>query len=173
MSIARYYKIGVFDTSTPLATGASVTSTTPAAILVGHTTATNDANVSAVRASALGASTFPANASFAASLNVATGSLSGGNSATAYQIGGGGVTLAANTLFWTAGGTSASAISGLTLGQFLWSQEIPFTAGANWGEWYTPGFEINVHASSTFALYITESSAGTGTTFTGEIEFTE
>lgn len=171
MAIARYYKVGVFDTSTPLATGASVTSTTPAIILYGVTGSTNDCNISAVRASCLGASTFPSNASWAASLNLATGTASGGNSASVTQVGQG--ALGANTTFHTAGGTSASAISGMTLGAFLWSQNVPFTAGANWGEWYTPGFEINIAHSTTFALYITESSAGTGTTFAGEIEFTE
>lgn len=55
----------------------------------------------------------------------------------------------------------------------LWSQELPFTAGSNWGEWFTPGFEINVPASSQVALYIQASSAGTATTFSAEIEYSE
>lgn len=171
MAIARYYKVGVFDTSTPLATGATVASTTPTAILYGVTTATNDANISCVRVGCFGASSFPSNASYVASLNVVTASVGGGN--TAVAIATGQSTLAANTTFFTAGGTSAAAITGVTLGKFLWSQEIPFTAGANWAEWFSPGFELNIPASTKFALYITESSGGTGTTFGGEIEFTE
>lgn len=172
MAIARYYKVGVFDTSVPLATGATVTSTTPTPILAGTTTATADCNVSAVRCSAFGANAFPANSSFVASLNIInSATLAGGQTATATNTSG--ITQAANTTFSTAGGTSAAAITQATLGKFLWSQNIPFTAGANWGEWYTPGFEINFAVSSKFGLYITESSAGTATTFAGEIEFTE
>ena len=171
MAIARYYKVGVFDTSTPLATGATVTSTTPAPILSGSAVATADCNISAIRVNCLGAAAFPSNASWAASINVLTSTtLGGGAVATPHVLSG---TLPANTLFRTAGGTGASAITGGTIGAFLWSQEIPFTAGANWGEWFTPGFEVNIPAASQFAVYITESSAGTGTTFSAEIEFTE
>lgn len=172
MAIGRVYKVGVFDSSTPLAAGAAVATTTPLPILYGVTTATQDINISAVRVSCLGAASFPSNASFAASLNINTGSQAAGVTATArnlaYASG-----LAANTLFKTAGGTSGTPITGLTLGAELWVQNLPFTAGANWGEWFTPGFEINIPISTQFALYITCSSAGTGTTFAGEIEFSE
>ena len=49
-----------------------------------------------------------------------------------------------------------------TWGQVLWSQTTPLTAGANWGEWFTPGFEINVgpRASGTLALTYEIGSAG-------------
>jgi hypothetical protein len=171
VAVAAYYKVGVFDTSTPLATGATVASTTPAAILYGVTAATNFCNISAIRVGCLGASAFPSNASYAGSINIVTGTVGGGNAAVAKQLSG--ATLAANTTFITAGGTSAAAITSLTLGAFQWAQEIPFTAGANWGEWFTPGYEISIAPSTKFAVYITESSAGTGTTFFAEIEFTE
>jgi hypothetical protein len=173
VAIARYYKVGVFDTATPLATGATVagvTTTTP--ILTGSAVATGDCNISAVRVGALGAASFPSNASFAGGINVLTSTtLAGGNAATPSKIGQS--ALAANTVFRTAGGTGASAITGGTVGAFLWSQEVPFTAGANWGEWFTPGFEISIAASTLFAVTITTSSAGTSTTFFGEVEFTE
>ena len=42
-----------------------------------------------------------------------------------------------------------------------WSQTLPFTAGANWGEWFTPGFELNIAPSSTMAFTM-ETSGGTG-----------
>ena len=171
MAIGRAYKVGVFDTSTPLATGATVTATTPAPILYGVTVATGDCNISAIRVGVLGAASFPANANVVASINIVTGTVGGGQTAAANQLSG--ATLAANTTFVTAGGTSAAAITGLTLGKVLWSQELPFTAGSNWGEWFTPGFEINIPVSTKFAIYITESSAGTATTFSSEIEFTE
>jgi hypothetical protein len=172
VAIARYYKVGVFDSATPTAQGGTVATTTPTPILWGTTTSTNDCNISAIRVSCIGAAAFPSNASWTASLNLTTGTKAGGNAATPVQMGQG--ALAANTVFSTAGGsTSSLIITGLTEGKFYWSQDIPFTAGANWGEWFTPGFEINIPPSTGFAVYITESSAGTATTFAAEIEFTE
>jgi hypothetical protein len=171
VAIGRPYKVGVFDTSTPLATGATVTTTTPTPILYGVTAATGDCNISAIRASIIGAAAFPSNASIVCSININTGAQAGGQTALATQLSG--VAFAARTTFKTAGGTTPTAITGLTLSTFLWSQDIPFTAGSAWGEWFTPGFEINIPISTQFAIYITQSSAGTGTTFAGEIEFTE
>jgi hypothetical protein len=173
VALARYFKVGVFDTSTPLATGATAAASTPVPILYGTTTAAVDCNISAIRVGALGAAAFPSNASFAASINIVTSGTTpaGGNAAVARQLSG--VALAAATTFLTAGGTSAAAITATTISTFLWTQEIPFTAGANWGEWFTPGFEINIPAATKFAVEITESSAGSATTFFAEIEFTE
>jgi hypothetical protein len=172
MAVGRYYKVSVFDTSTPLGTGGTVTTTTPTAILCGTTLATNDMNISAVRVGVLGAASFPANASIVASLNIATTTVTGGQTATPRLLAGSS-SPAAQTTWKTAGGTTAAALASLVLSTYLWSQELPFTAGSNWGEWFTPGFEINVPASSQVALYITASSAGTATTFSGEIEYSE
>jgi hypothetical protein len=119
----------------------------------------------------MGAAAFPSNASVVFSLNVNTGAQAGGNTALARQFAGN--ALAANTLFKTAGGTAAAAITGLTMTTELWAQSVPFTAGSNWGEWFTPGFEIPIPISTQFAMFVTASSAGTATTFAGEIEFTE
>jgi hypothetical protein len=171
MAIARYYKVGVFDTGTPLATGATSTVTTPVPILFGVTVATADCYISAVRCSVMGAAAFPSNASVVFSLNVCTGTQAGGNAALARQFAG--TALAANTTFLTAGGTGAAAITGMTMTTELWAQSVPFTAGSNWGEWFTPGFEIPIPISTKFGLFVTASSAGTGTTFAGELEFTE
>ena len=49
----------MFDTSTPLATGATSTVTTPIPILYGVTTSTADCYISAVRCSVMGAASFP------------------------------------------------------------------------------------------------------------------
>ena len=45
----------------------------------------------------------------------------------------------------------------------VWEQTIPCTAGANWGEWFTPGFEINVGpgVGGTIALTYEYGAAGT------------
>jgi hypothetical protein len=171
VALGRYYKVGVYDTATPLGTGATVATTTVTPILYGVTTAANDCNITAIRMSVMGAAAFPSNASNIISINIVTGTVGGGNTATAIQLSG--VTKAATTTFLTAGGTSAAAITSLTQTTYMWSQNLPFTAGANWGEWYTPGFEINIPVSTKFALYIQSSSAGTATTFAGEIEFSE
>jgi hypothetical protein len=172
MAIARYYNADVFGTSTWTAAGGAVASTSSIPILAGTTVAGNDINISAVRVSCLGASAFPSNASWAGSLNIATGTAGAGTAVTPRLLGGGSA-LAAKSTWLTAGGSGATAVTGLTLSTGLWSQEVPFTAGANWGEWVTPGFEMNVAVSSVVALYITCSSAGTGTTFGGSVEFTE
>jgi hypothetical protein len=171
MAVARAYKIGVFDTSTWLPTGATSTVATPIPILYGVTTATVDCNISAIRCGVMGAASFPANASVVFSINTNTGAQAGGQAAVAKQLSG--VARAAATTFFTAGGTSAAAITGLTATTEWWSQPVPFTAGSNWGEWVTPSFEINIPISTQFGIFVTASSAGTATTFTGEIEFTE
>src|SRR5882672_1736888 len=172
MAIGRYYVVSVFDTSTPLGTGATVTTTTPTAILCGTTLATNDLNISAVRVGVLGAAAFPSNASITASLNIATTTVTGGQAASPRLLAGS-PSPAAQSTWRTPGGTAAAALASLVQSTYLWSQELPLTAGSNWGEWFTSGFEINVPASSQVALYIQASSAGTATTFAGEIEFTE
>ena len=172
MPLGRAYKIGVFDTSTWAAVGATVTTTTATPILYISTSANSDLNISAVRCGILGASTFPSNASVVFSINTVTGTKAGGNAVTPLQLSG--IAKASLvTAVSTAGGTSAAAITGLTATTSWWSQEVPFTAGSSWGEWKTPGFEINLPVSGQFALCVTASSAGTGTTFGGEIEYTE
>jgi hypothetical protein len=172
VAVARLYKIGVFDTATWLPTGATVAATTTTPILYISTSANSDINISAVRCGVLGAASFPANASAVFSINTVTGTKAGGNAVTPLQLSG----IAKASLLTavsTAGGTSAAAITGLTATTSWWSQPVPFTAGANWGEWFTPSFEVNLPVSGAFALCVTTSTAGTATTFTGEIEFTE
>lgn len=171
MPLGRMYKVGVFDTSTWLPTGATVTVTTTTPILYVATASTSDLNISAVRCGILGASTFPSNASVVFSLNTVTGSVGAGNTASPTQLSG--IAKASLATWTTAGGTSAAAITGLTATKEWWAEPIPFTAGANWAEWKTPGFEINWPVSGTFALCVTASSAGTGTTFFGEVEYSE
>jgi hypothetical protein len=172
MALGRAYKIGVFDTATWTPTGATVTTTSTTPILYFSSSANSDLNISCIRCGVLGAASFPSNASIVFSLNTMTGTKAGGTAAVATQLSG----IAKATLLTatsTAGGSAPAAITGLTATTSWWSQEIPFTAGANWGEWVTPGFEINFPVSAQLALCVTASSAGTATTFGGEIEWTE
>jgi hypothetical protein len=46
----------------------------------------------------------------------------------------------------------------------LWSQTTPCTAGANWGEWFTPGFELNVGNGPGTLLAVTYELGAAGTT---------
>lgn len=172
MALGRAYKIGVFDTATWLPTGATVTTTATTPILYISTSANSDINLSCVRIGVLGAATFPANASVVFSINTMTGTKAGGNAVTPIQLSG----IAKASLLTavsSAGGTSAAPITGLTATTGWWSLPVPFTAGSDFGEWKTPGFEVNLPISGQFALCVTASSAGTATTFTGELEFTE
>ena len=50
-----------------------------------------------------------------------------------------------------------------TPGAVVWEQTIPCTAGANWGEWFTPGFEINAGANAGTILALTYEYGAAGT----------
>jgi len=171
MALARPYKVGVFDTSVWLPTGATVTTTTTTPILFCSTSANSDLNISAMRIGILGAASFPSNASVVFSLNTVTGTKAGGQVATPTQQSG--IAKATLATWSTAGGTTATAITGLTATTEWWAMPVPFTAGSDYGEWKTPTFEINWPVSGQFALCVTASSAGTGTTFFGALEYTE
>jgi hypothetical protein len=149
-----------------------VASGSQAILLWGYPTlATASMDIEAIRVSVLGATSFPSNASVACTLARTTGTPSGGAAITpnphnpADQI-------AAST--WKSGST---ALTGFSVGVVVWEQNIPFTAGANWAEWVTPGAEWRVVGSATagsgIAVYVTCSSAGTGTTFQCEVVFAE
>jgi hypothetical protein len=61
-------------------------------------------------------------------------------------------------IYSTANGSGTATFA--TSGNVLWSQTIPCTAGANWGEWVTPGFELNI-TNSTVAVTYELGAAGT------------
>lgn len=152
-------------------TGALVTVATTSAtpILCGTTGASVTMDISAIRVSAIGAATFPANATWQASLYRATGTAAGGTAATPRPHNPSDI--AANSTWLDASG---GAITGLTQGAVVaFTQALPFTAGANWGEWVTPGFEWRVSASTNIALYLVCTTAGTSTQFEAELIFTE
>ena len=171
MARGRLYKVGVFDTSTWTATGATNAGTTALPILYSATSSTQALTISTIAVGVMGVGTIPSNASVTWSLNVVTGTQAGGQAATPQQKTG--PVLAAQTSWVTAGGASAAAITGLTQGASLWDRVTPFAAGADWEDVVTYGDEIPIPVSTKFALYVTPTSAGTSTTFFSEIEFTE
>src|SRR5258708_2734517 len=139
MSLGRVYKIGVFDTGTWAAVGATVTTTTTTPILFISSSANSDINISCVRCGVLGAAAFPANASVVFSINTVTGTKAGGNAVTPLQLSG----IAKASLLTavsTAGGPSAAAITGLAATTSLWAQPGAVTARAGLGGGKNPGF---------------------------------
>jgi len=97
-----------------------------------------------------------------------TGTAAGGGTATKNPANPGDV---ACQSAWLSGST---AITGLTATAVEpWGQELPFTAGSNWGEWITPGSEIQCGISSNLAMWVTCSSAGTATQFKAQLVISE
>lgn len=146
----------------------TATSATP--VFYGAATSTNTTDIMAFRVGSFAGSgvSYPANGTILCQLARVTGTESGGTSVTPSPHNS--ADLAANTVCKDASG---SAITALTIGAVLWQQSLPFTAGANWGEWVTPGCEWRIPASGLFAVYLTASLGGTATQFEVSLTFAE
>ena len=173
MARGTSYKLGVFDTSTWLPTGATNAGTTTLPILYWTTTTTYYMNIFNISVGVMGVGTIPSNASVTWSINVNTGTKAGGQTAAPQQISGVALATRIQTPS-TAGGTTAAAITGLTATTALWDRVTPFAAGANWEDIFTYGDEISLGGAATqYGLFVTPTSAGTSTTFFAEIEYSE
>jgi len=150
----------------------AITSTNLTPVLASVPVATATFDIEAIRVSTQGAaSNYPSNAIFNVALYRTTAASSGGAAVVARQHD---VmqTIASQTT-WLSGST---ALTVTTTGNIIvWSQNLPFTAGANWAEWVTPGAEWRAGGATTagFAVQITCSSAGTGTSFQCELVYVE
>jgi hypothetical protein len=144
-------------------------SVTTQQVFLGITTGTIPAYIEAIRISVLGATTFPANASITCVLaRASAGYAAGGTTVTANPHLSGDV--AALTTFKNA----STTLTTYTIGAFLWSQNIPLTAGSNWAEWVTPGAEWIIPGGTAFAaVYVTASSAPTSVSMQTELVFSE
>ena len=164
MALARVYNVDTNATA-----GIVIGSTTPGSefpILWGVSNA-SEFNISAVRVGVYSGSSasYQSNgtitwrlrrvgqaATFSAGLQGGTG--------TAVPIGQS-TTAAASTWYYSTWTNATGTFSVMTASP-LWEQTIPQTAGANWGEWFTPGFEINVGpGQATLALTYEYGAAGT------------
>jgi hypothetical protein len=148
----------------------TVATTAQTCILAGTTSAVQTFYVEALRIGIhSGASvSYPPNGSVLAQLLRSTGAAANGGTATKNPANVG--DLAAQST-WLSGST---AITGLTATAVEpWGQELPFTAGSNWGEWWTPGAEIQVPISANLGLWVTCSSAGTATQFKAQLVISE
>jgi hypothetical protein len=160
MSLARAYNVA----SGAVSIGG--TSATPA--LYGAAASGADFNIVGIKprvTSAAGSP--PSNTSILVQLCAVTGSVGGGASVTARPTGQS--TQAAQST-WKSG---SSALTGLTQGNVLWSDDIPYTAGGGLIDWLPQGFEVNVAASGLVAVYFTAGSAGSSCSFSVDVAFAE
>lgn len=150
----------------------TVTATTQTCLLVGTTTAVQTFSVEAVRIgvySGAGVS-YPSNATTEFQLLRSTGTPAGGGTATKNAKTAFGSLLACQSA-WLSGSTAITGLTATTVE--AWGQVLPFTAGANWAEWDTPGAETDVGPSLNLALWVTCSSAGTATQFKVQFDIVE
>ena len=164
MAVARVYNV---DTNS--ASGVAIGSTTPGTefvLMYGAVTAGVEFDISAVRVGTYSGSSasYPSNGTVTFRLRKFTGGLlpAGGSGATATAAPIGQSTNSALSSWYYSNLTNATATVG-TPGAVVWEQTIPCTAGANWGEWFTPGFEINLGAAGAGSLALTYEYGAAGT----------
>jgi hypothetical protein len=142
MAIGRVYNVDV-NSVTGIGVGTGGVVGTEYAILVGGST--SEFNISAIRVATISGSSasYPSNGTITWRLRRVSGTNSGlfVGTATVAAIGQSTTTATSTWLFSTANGSGTGTYA--TSGAVLWEQTTPATAGANWGEWFTPGFEIN------------------------------
>jgi hypothetical protein len=160
MAIGRTYNVDInaATSGTGIAVGTGGVPGGEYALLYGVTT--GEYNISAVRVSTWsGASaSYPSNGTITWRIRRASGTSSGfGATATVAPVSQSTTAALSTWLFMTAGATGTGSFA--TYGNVLWSQTMPCTAGANWGEWFTPGFELNC-TTSTIAVTYQLGSAG-------------
>ena len=148
MAIAK-----TFNVDTNSATGITIGSTTPGTefvLMYGAVNAGTEFNISAVRVGTYSGSSayYPPNGTITWRLRKVSGSLlpAGGSAGTATAAAIGQSTNVALSSWYYTTLTNATATFA-TPGAVVWEQTIPCTAGANWGEWFTPGFELNLGAA--------------------------
>jgi hypothetical protein len=167
VAVARIYNVDSGST-----TGIAIGSTTPGSefpIMWANIASTSEFNISAVRVGTYSGSSafYPPNgtitwrlrrigaaATFSAGLQGGTGTAAPVSQST---------TPALSQWFFSTWTNATGTFS--ATGNTVWEQTIPCTAGANWGEWFTPGFEINCGpgqaGAGTIALTYEYGAAGT------------
>jgi len=166
MSLGRVYTIDSGLMTDTTAAG------TQLCILCGTTSAVQTFDAEAIRIGIYSGSgvSYPSNGTVEFQLLRSTGTAAAGTAATKNPANPGDVACQST---WLAGSTG-TPITGLTATAVeVWGQVIPFTAGANWAEWVTPGAEWRCPISSNLALWATVSSAGTATQIKAQIVIAE
>ena len=161
MAIAK-----TFNVDTQLATGIIIGSTNPGTefvLMYGAVNAGTEFNIRAIRVGLYAGSSayFPTNGTITWRLRKVSGGVlpAGGTTGTATAAPIGQSTNSAVSSWWFNTLANATATYA-TPAAVLWEQTIPCTAGANWGEWFTPGFEINLGAAGAGTVALTYEVGG-------------
>ena len=161
MAVARTYVVDTQQT-TGISIGTGGVAGTEYVLLYGYTA--SEFNISAIRVATYSGSSasYPSNGTITWRLrrvsSTSTGILAG--TASVNPTGQSTTAALSTWIYSTANGSGTATFA--TPGAVVWSQTIPCTAGANWGEWVTPGFEINVGpGQATLAVTYELGAAGT------------
>lgn len=159
MAVARTYNIDAEQT-TGISIGTGGVPGTEYVILYGGSA--GEFNISAVRVGTYSGSSasYPSNGTITWRLRRVSSTSSAilAGTATARPISQSTTAASSVWIYSTANGSGTATFA--TPGAVVWSQTIPATAGANWGEWFTPGFEVN-QTNGTLALTYELGAAGT------------
>ena len=154
MALARVYNVDT-NLGTGISLGTGGTSGTEYVLMYGSAGAGVEFNISAIRIGlySLSNAAYPTNGSITFSIRPVSSTLSGilVGTGTAKAVGQSTTAAASVWIFSTANGSGTGTFATMTTAP-LWVQTLPCTAGANWGEWFTPGFELNQAPSGTLAL---------------------
>jgi hypothetical protein len=159
MALARVYNVDTGQT-TGISIGTGGVGGTEYVLMYGGSS--GEFNISAIRVATYSGSSasYPSNGTITWRIrrvsSTNTGILVG--TATAYPIGQSTTSASSVWIYSTANGSGTATFA--TYGNILWSQTTPCTAGANWGEWFTPGFELN-QTNGTLAVTYEIGAAGT------------
>ena len=159
MAISRAYNIDTGQ-STGISIGTGGVTGTEWVLMYGASS--SDFNISAVRVATYSGSSasYPSNGTITwriRRVSGATGAIMVGTGS-AYAISQSTLAPTSVWIYSTANGSGTATFA--TSGALLWSQTTPCTAGANWGEWFTPGFELN-ETNGTIAVTYEIGAAGT------------
>jgi hypothetical protein len=162
VAVARVYNVDS-NLSTGISLGTGGITATEQVLMYGVAPAGVEFNISAVRVAlySLSAASYPSNGSITFRLRPVASTSSGilVGTGTAEPIGQSATAAGSVWIYSTANGSGTGTFATMTTAP-KWSQTIPCTAGANWAEWMTPGFEINQAPSGTLA-FTYEMSNGT------------
>lgn len=165
MAIGRVYNVDS-GLTTGIGIGTGGTPGTEYVLLVGGITGAVEFNVSAVRVATYSGSSasYPSNGTITWRIRRVSGANTGlfVGTANVNAVGQSTTTAASTWLYSTANGSGTGSYA--TYGAVLWAQTTPCTAGANWGEWFTPGFELNVGNGPGTLLAVTYELGAAGTT---------
>jgi hypothetical protein len=162
VALARMYNVDA-QLATGIFIGSGGVLGTEYVLMYGQTSSTSEYNISAVRVATYSAATatYPSNGTITFRIRRVSGAAMSILQSTASVNPVSQSTTPANStwIYATSSGSGTATVA--TYGAILWSQTLPATAGANWGEWFTPGFELNCPVSGTLAVTYMLGSAGT------------